>query len=204
LLIFISSILLNEKILPTRGSNENVGICFFYFSFQSQAAQTPKDVIAALIKQLCQTLENLEDFPQSLRALFLKCTKNDESPTLSELESEFQTLLGIFNTVFLVFDAMDESPKGDRKEILNCLVHILKKSSTRVKLFVTSRPESDIRAAFEEAQFGKLQIEAVKVNRDIATYVEHELTHRRQTHCNIGPDLQEKIKTTLLANSNGM
>jgi hypothetical protein len=203
LLNFFSSILLKQKVLPIQNSKENVGISFFYFNFQSQGTQTPKDVIATLIKQLCQTLEKLEDFPQSLRELFQKCTKNDESPTLTELESEFQRLLGSFKTVFIVLDALDESPKGNRKE-LNSLFHIMKNSSTRMKIFVTSRPESDIRAAFEEAQFGMLQIEAVKVNRDIATYVEHELTHRRQTHCNIGPALQEEIKTTLLTNSNGM
>ena len=81
-----------------------------------------------------------------------------------------------------------------------------KDDSTRVKVFVTSRRDTDIADAFALHQTSTIQIEAKNVARDINTYVsDHvedlvktkQLKLRRLT-------LKKKIVEMLVANAEGM
>jgi hypothetical protein len=178
-----------------------VGIAFFFFSFQTES--TPVQVLSTLIKQLCR---RTREIPKHILALYTRCTSDDIAPRLPELEQHFEETIGCFDQVFLVVDAMDECKTDHRGGLLSYIVHIFQSSPGKLKLFVTSRPEGDIKEAFNSEKFKTIRIEATKVNADTASYVAHELETRRHRYYSVHTDfsLKKQVKDALVSQSNGM
>ncbi|KAJ6267202.1 hypothetical protein PSV08DRAFT_412143 [Bipolaris maydis] len=85
-----------------------------------------------LIKQLCQ---GMQDIPETLPEIM----RNARSPSLLEKFSE----------VFVVFDALDECPEERREDILGFITEMVTMPAPHcVKIFATSRRETDITEAF--------------------------------------------------------
>lgn len=178
-----------------------VGIAFFFFSFQAES--TPVQILSTLIKQLCR---RTKDIPQHILDLYTRCTSDDRAPRLTELEDHFEKTIGCFDQVFLVIDAMDECKKDYRKSLLVYIVRIFQSSPRKLKLFVTSRPEPDIKEAFGSETFRTITVEATKVKADTASYVTYELENRSHPYYNIHTDssLKKQVEDALVNQSNGM
>lgn len=190
-----------EEITSKHLFDECIGIAYFYFSFQNEITQMLSDILSILIKQLCRRKKEL---PMPLQALYRECSLNSKSPTLLELQVQLRTIIGTFEEVFLVVDAVDECKEDNRKQLLSYIVSLFGQCSGKLKIFVTSRPESDIKRAFTSEKFQTVKIWATKVSEDIASYVRHELVHRTHHHCDIDQDLREEIENTLVSGSGGM
>lgn len=113
--------------------------------------------------------------------------------------------MGTFDEVFLVIDALDECSKDVRQHLLPYIYGLFDHHCPgKLKMFVTSRPESDIERAFSPANFPIIKVEAKKVEEDIAAYVRYELVHRTQEYCDIDDTLREEITDVLVSQSSGM
>lgn len=191
-----------EELSSRHPFDERIGIAFFYFSFQNEAvAQTPSSFLSILIKQLCRRKTVL---PELLKALHLECLKNDRKPKLAELQDQFKVIVGTFDEVFLVIDALDECEKEVRQQLIPYICGLFDQCPGKLKTFVTSRPESDIERAFTSANFSMIKVEATKVEEDIAAYVRYELVHRIHEYCDIDLALREEITDVLVSQSGGM
>jgi hypothetical protein len=137
--------------------------------------------------------------------LYEKCDANKERPRLQSLEAVLEGIASRSQQTFLVIDAMDECVKEHREYLLPYLVKLLQAPSSRLKVFVTSRVERDIRITFSKG-FGNLEVEAEKVQDDITVYVDNFIESRSEEDnlCEISPQLKETIKDCLLSQSNGM
>lgn len=111
-----------------------------------------------------------------------------------------------FDHVFLMIDAMDECTKDQRHIYLEYIKSLLELPSGKLKIFVTSRPEPDIKCAFTSGSFPFIQIEATKVAKDIISYVGHMLHSRTHPYCDLKNDreLLEDVEHALVSKSNGM
>lgn len=182
--------------------DERIGIAFFYFSFQSEAvAQTPASFLSIIIKQLCRRKTVLSE---PLKALHKECSRNDRKPKLAELQDQFRAIVGTFDEVFLVIDALDECSKEVRQQLLPYICSLFDQCPGKLKAFVTSRPELDIERAFTSAGFPMIKVEATKIEEDIAAYVRYELVHRIHEYCDIDLALREEIIDILVSQSGGM
>ena len=107
-------------------------------------------------------------------------------------------------------DALDECPLDQRKELCEFLLSIAQTSSTptegTVKLFVTSRRESDIERAFQQQSIPTIEVEAAKVDNDINVYVRAQIELRLENGSLRLRDmaLKEKILNTLTTKAGGM
>lgn len=160
--------------------------------------------MAALIKQLCRKKQVL---PDHLKRFYKSYSRNAEIPSYEKLQSQLVQLAKTFDQVFFVVDALDESE--DRQNFLPLITtlaqqSIAQQSSCNFKVFVTSRREKDIVAAFTKQSFPTIEIEATKVDADIAAYVQHQLETREDSECDIGQTLKDKIEDSLVSQSNGM
>ena len=138
--------------------------------------------------------------------------------------------------MFLVLDALDECTREQRAELCEFFCEIIELSAApnsalsthstpaskigynvgntqsartslgSIKLFVTSRKESDIERVFRQRSFPKVEIEAERVDHDIAIYVKAQLEQRIQDERLIlrKQVLQDKILTTLTTKARGM
>ena len=163
--------------------------------------------------------------PPRVHEVYNKHDPNHSQPNLKELQS---VLLGIakhFNTIYLVLDALDECTLEQKTELCEFFSNIVELSTAHqaesdvgniqpsgtspgiVKLFVTSRREPDvIERVFRQRSFPKVEIEAKRVDCDIAIYVKAEIEQRIQDERLILRDmaLKDRIFTTLTTKSGGM
>ena len=162
--------------LPT-----DTGVTFVYCNYKE-----PRDCttyIKLAVKQICRRIEL---FPRELQESYKKHYKNHSQPSTEELKTIFHAIAFKFSCMFLVLDALDECTLEQRGELCNFFSDIVapnsgsKSTSSRgiVKLFVTSRKELDIERAFGKRSFPKIEIEAAKVNDDIAVYTRAQIKSR--------------------------
>ena len=175
----------------------HIGVTFIYCNYKESRPSTA--YIRLAIKQICRRMQRL---PHQLQEAYKKHNKNDSQPSSEELKSIFLTIALQFNSMFLVLDALDECTLDQRAELCSFFSDIIEShvdgasrstatsnsgssdqdplSTSRgiVKLFVTSRKEPDIERVFQQKSFPKIEIEAAKVNRDIAVYTEAQIESR--------------------------
>jgi hypothetical protein len=122
----------------------------------------------------------------------------------------FVSLIEDLSEVYVVFDALDECPEQERRDIMNFITDIVTEPGPcYVKVFVTSRKEMDIAKAFQDRRIPTIPIQADSVACDIEAFVRSQVeTLRRGEHGKTlyvsGDDLKEKIIRTLAEKADGM
>lgn len=182
--------------------SSTTGIAFAYCNYKEP--QEPATYIATFIKQLCRAKEVL---PKELESLFDSCHRNAKELNYTELQQIFTTVVKSFDKVFIILDALDECPDEQRAGFLKFLTSIVnpgRDGPANIKLFVTSRRETDIARSF--ASFPTIQIEAKEVASDIESYVKFELDRclGDGTLKIADPKLKEEILEALLKKAGGM
>ena len=154
--------------------------------------------------------------PPELQEVYERNHRRDSQPTCDELKTVFLAIAasGRFSRIFLVLDALDECALDQRKDLCEFILSIANTTSITntnsgqgiVKLFVTSRKESDIERAFRQKSIPTIEIEAAKVNTDIEAYIKAQIDLRLENHSlrlkNI--NLKNKILDALTAKAGGM
>lgn len=202
LLRFSRSLIL-ETISAKYAVGNRTGIAFVYFNYQKQDVQSSAKILATMIKQLARQKKVL---PDELKQFYRKHYRDAEPPNEKTLEAQFSELSNTFDQVFIVMDAMDEF--DDRKTFLPVITRLVKDSSRSItfKIFVTSRRERDIATHFTKCGFPTIQIEAKKVDTDIAAFVQYQINQRDGDGYGFvyTQALKEEIAHTLTSKSNGM
>lgn len=149
-----------------------------------------------------QLVRSTEDVHPELEIYF----HNDRKPGYAELQRVLQKLSERLDKLFLVLDALDECPAKQRGEILEVLHGLISPGTSQacqVKLFITSREESDIKRTLKT--FPIIRIEAEKVNADIEAYVTDQIgPYLTVVGFKIEDTLRNKICTTLVDKAGGM
>lgn len=171
-----------------------------YYKYQNRETQKSKDIVGTIIKQLARKKEVL---PKSLVELHREYSRQDELPSQVKLQAQLVEISQSFDQVYIIIDALDECPDQD---LILPLITALIQESSKVKICVTSRIEQNIRKSFAKLACPTLEIEAKKVDRDIAVFVDAEIDRLSKDYewGTIDLALKAKIKTALVTKSNGM
>jgi hypothetical protein len=134
-----SSTIIEEISIHCR-SDPFLAIAFFYFDFTNKDTLL-NAVLLSLIKQLSAQCAST---PHALESLFSRCEEGGghRAPGLEELVSTLRAIIGGFQTVYIVFDALDECP--ERSRFLAALQNIHAWEFDTLHLLATSRKERDI------------------------------------------------------------
>lgn len=189
--------------LRGRRTNQHA-LAYFYCYFQEKARRNPESVLRAIVKQLCIAYSR-EGLPQPLMDAYeLRQKEGHSTGPLHSIESKklIIELLRKFSQTIILIDALDECDQETRGE----LFRILKELSTEntVKLFLTSRNESDIRDFLY--QVPNLYIDATASSGDIKKYINTKV----EQFCDGKPrfkddlELKNEIISTLEAKATGM
>jgi hypothetical protein len=155
-------------------------LAFFFFDFRDAGKQ---DVYALLSSFLVQLSDQSDSYCDKLLALYSSQRRGSESPkpgydALMQCLEEMLVSAGQV-PVYLVIDALDEcpdnhgipSPRGKVLELVECLVEL---HLPNLRLFATSRPESDIRAVLDPLTYAPLSLHDQEgQKRDIVDYINH-------------------------------
>jgi hypothetical protein len=112
----------------------------------------------------------------------------------------------IYPSIIIVIDALDECCSHTRLDLLEVLDDIIQRSASLVKVFVTSREDSDIVCRLETSP--NLYIKASDNHKDIERFVPIEvdksIKSRRLLRGNVSRELRELVVTTLIDGARGM
>ena len=161
-------------------------------------------VLSSFVKQLSISQDG-SSLHHAVVALFkAKQPKGFASNSLT-IEESGATLVRIshgFQTT-LILDALDECDNATRVLLMDTLENLVAQSTTPIKLFISSRPEQDIKHRFKRRP--KLAIQATDNHHDIAMFVKDQINkspeHWRRK---LTTELRNDINTTLDSKSERM
>lgn len=177
---------------------DEVGIAFFYFSFNEKSKQDNDGMLRALLLQLSGQLRDGENDLEQLYALH-----RPGAPPVEASLDLLQRFLGRFHDCYLLLDAIDESPRDcNREGVLKAIQEIRNWSLPSVHLLTTSRGELDIRRSLGPSFNQDLLMRNSEIDNDIVDFVSYQL--------NSDPDLQrwkarhEEIQTKMTIGAQGV
>jgi hypothetical protein len=142
-----------------------VGLAYIYFNYRRRDEQKMGDILASILKQLCQSLAWV---PEEVKKLYDQHQKYRTRPSSHNILSLLHTVCGLYSGVFVIFDALDECHDidGSRERFLSELFNL--QANCAVNIFATSRFVPVITCKFDPST--ALEIQAPK--EDVERYVE--------------------------------
>ena len=120
---------------------------------------------------------------------------------MGDCKSLLLDLVNTYPRTTLVLDALDECEKHKRLELIAILDHVLAEALNPVKIFISSRPDGDIKERLRDR--ANIGINASDNQDDISRFVNSEITKHRKWR-KMPAQLQTQIVETLQEKSQGM
>ena len=151
--------------------DQGVGIAFFYFTFTDDSKKDESAMLRALLLQLSGQLSNSHVDLSRLHDLYRTIV-----PPPSVLIAHLQQLMQKFSHVYVLLDALDESPRyGQRDGVLMAIQTMRKWLLPGLHLLVTSRDEPDIRQSLNPTEDNEVILKNAKIDQDIGNFISGQL-----------------------------
>ena len=129
---------------------------------------------------LCSILKQLTEGKPSLVGKLeeFQLENKDKALNVNDYTKLLRSVIGTFSTVYIIIDALDEFSTVDehRQELTEVIISLYPLPATNCRIFVSSRPSSDI-----EALFGAdAQIVIAPDKKDISAYVNTKVGDSRR------------------------
>jgi hypothetical protein len=176
-------------------ANEKTGIAVLYLDHKATTdAHSPTNLLAAIWQQLVLT----KPVSSHIRQLHKIRHAQGTRPSLEEIYSALYSTVSQFSCVFIVLDALDEYPDGNRDTLLRHLWRL----GPAVRLMLTSRPHIGI-----DHIISSVETLDVRANEeDIRKYLDGQIqkSNRLSRHIVKSPPLRESIEEKIVRRSDGM
>jgi hypothetical protein len=177
-------------------NDPSIGVAFLYCNYKRHQNQKPKDLLAALLKQLVQEQFSL---PEKVHSLYKRCNNRRIRPSFQEILEALHAIVSGYSRTFIIVDALDECqvPDGGRDKFIYAVLDL--QAKTGANLFATSRHIPGILEIFQ----GSILLEVRASDEDVRRYVEGYIS-QLPTSVARSPALQEEIKTEIVKAVDGM
>jgi hypothetical protein len=150
-----------------RRSDPHIGIAFFYFAFNDDSKQDVSGMLRVLLLQLSNQLDDGYTDLASLHDRY-----RDGVPPVPVLMESLRRLIQKFQDVYVVVDALDESPRYERRErVLDALADFRNWSLRGLHILVTSRDEIDIREHLNPLPDEDVTMKNTGIDKDIENFI---------------------------------
>ncbi|KAF5591597.1 het-E-1 heterokaryon incompatibility protein [Fusarium subglutinans] len=177
-------------------------LAFFYCKRDEENRRNPRDILRSILRQLATPIKEtggrmihvaLKDLPQRLAL-------NGTTLDVSTCERLIRELIEGYSRTTIILDALDECDRNTREELIGVLGN-LTNGSSKLRVFISSRPDEDILRHFKGTP--TMEIEATDNEEDISSFVKDKL-FRDTRWTVISPDFQEEVKSIFQEKSQGM
>lgn len=184
-------------------------LAYFYCHYENAQRRDPEEILRSLVKQLC--LQGpVSKLPEAILSIYReRDNAGDLSHLLSieECEGLLIELCAGFSQSTLIIDALDECDAKTRGGLFDVLQNVVSKSpTTRVKAFVTSRDDADVRKKFSASP--NVYIQERDNSDDINTYIRAAIKecidNKELLDGTVSVELQNRIIHALEAGAHGM
>ena len=154
----------------------DASMAYFYFDFRNAGKQGLQDLARSLLIQLSAHMASRFD---TLSNLYFAHEEGKIQPGDRELADCLKRMLKLPDQrpTFLIIDALDESPNSSgipspREKVLQLVEELVELCLPNLHIFITSRPEIDIRNVLEPLTSRRVSLhEQSGQKEDIADYV---------------------------------
>ena len=120
-----------------------------------------------------------------------------DSMDTEEIKNSLMELVQIYPQTTLIVDALDECNKQTRAQFVGILDMVIRQSPRPVKIFVSSRPDRDIKYRFESGQ--NVGIKATDNRKDIEKFIDDKIASSPpywpgQTSSDLKNDIVQKLR----------
>ena len=133
--------------------------------------------------------------------MYAHCGNGYQQPSLDDLHNVLQTILGGFNSAYIILDALDEC--SERDKVLDWVQTIIlhKNGNLKLHLITTSKPEKEINDKFNS--YHCVNLVKASGNHAIVTYVDYQFQNDSDWQ-KWNQEIQDEIKSTLTRKADGM
>ena len=179
-------------------SDHGVGIAIFYFAFNDESKQDDSAMLRALLLQLSGQLSDGQTDLSRLHD-----SHHAGTPSTMVLLEHLRHLIQKFQQVYILLDALDESPRyGRRDNVLNAIETVRKWLLPGLHLLVTSRDEPDVRESLSPVGDQEVSMRNDEIENDIRHFIAGQLTTNpklRKFHAH-----HDQIQKVLAERANGV
>ncbi|KAJ5523945.1 hypothetical protein N7494_010595, partial [Penicillium frequentans] len=198
---FLTSMVIDHAMNYLEHSQDNAGLAYFYCNRNEGSRRDPLCVLQSYVRQLSTAVGRSGHMRKSLQVASDEARRQASHFGIKDCESQLlESVNGYYQTIFIL-DALDECEPGSRYQLIQALGDLVSKSDRLVKVFISSRPDVDIKNAFEYRS--SIEILAMDNECDIEKFVNEEIEKPRQWG-QISPHLQRDIVKAILDGSRGM
>ena len=139
--------------------------------------------------------------PKVLADLYSLCGSGYQQPSPDDLHNVLQMILGGFDSVYIILDALDEC--SERDKVLDWVQTVIlhNKENYRLHLITTSRPEKGISEKFNS--YNCVDLVKASGNHNIVAYLDNQLQNDSDWQ-KWDQKTQNEIKSTLIKQADGM
>jgi hypothetical protein len=155
-----------EDVLRHCQSDPTFVIAYFYFDFSDTLKQSSESLVRSLITQLSSQSSSC---PEALKSLYSENLNGHRQPTTEDLMVILKYIVGSFQHVYVVIDALDECQ--DQEQLLPLIEEIVEWKLGNLHILATSRHERDIEDCIGPLVSAQINLHSVQVNADIHTHL---------------------------------
>ena len=159
-------------------------IAFFYCDFREDQKMELRGLVSSLLIQLCHQSDSYSDVLSNLYLEHGNGSRHPSDDALVECLKEILNLQGQA-PVYLILDALDECPitsslPSPRDNVLTFVEDLINLGIATLRICITSRPETDIKAVFGPMAFHTISLhDEIGQMEDIANYIKSVVTTDR-------------------------
>lgn len=195
--------------MASNTQNNGHSLAYFYCHYGEEQRRDPGAILRSLVKQLC--LQGpVTKLPEPVLSIYHKRKTAGDLLNLLSVEESKRLLIELcagFSHSTLIVDALDECDAKTRGRLFDVLQIVVSESkASRVKAFVTSRDDADIRKKFSDSP--NVYIQERDNSGDINTYIGAEMeaciAEKRLLDGDVSSDLRDRIIYALQMGARGM
>jgi hypothetical protein len=150
-------------------SRNHEGFAFFYCNRGEENRRDPLAVLRSFVRQLSTAAACPGGMRGKLRSLCSELRLKGSELTFEECREQLLESVNLYPKTTLVLDALDEFEPRSRRRLIDAMEHLLQRSERPLKVFISSRPDGDIRDRFLSRP--NIEIQAIDNQDDIAKFV---------------------------------
>jgi len=184
-------------------------LAYFYCNRAEENRRKPESILNTLIQQLVQTESDGDKLLKLIVDIYQdREKKGQKSSRLTSDESQelLVQLTDIYPQTTICIDALDEVENGIRVQLLKSLKHVVERSKNLVKIFATTRMDTDIILQFE--MFPRIELQpddnVGDINQFVKAEIEKAIEEKQLLHGVVPSELKVEICNALCERSKGM
>lgn len=199
---YLTSKVIDDIQTALKSNPNHEGFAFFYCKRNEEhKRQEPLWILRSFVRQLSTIASDKNSMQTHVQEFYFKTRQESSEPSMRDCKELLLAFINLYPKTTFILDALDECDAYKRGELIEIFDYFVENASRPVKIFISSRPDGDIKERFNSS--ANISIQATDNHSDISRFVENEITkHRRWRMMSV--NLRNDIIYTLQKDSEGM